>query len=127
MKDRESVLRDMLIRHTEHIHFREQRKKEIKTLMMDTLSSRNKSLAERLADRVMDFWHSTYEISVVPIVAAICLVLLTATSSIYYYPGMTAGQQNKKCMYIQTAIQSPDCYSIVFIPIDGEVSKDEDN
>ncbi|HZX46180.1 MAG TPA: hypothetical protein VFF83_02840 [Clostridia bacterium] len=104
-----------------------QSKKRIKNNMTEILARRRLPLRKRLVTRLREFWHSTYEISLMPAAltgaAALVLVLLAV------HPGFAPINKPIKgeTVYVQSVIQQNGTQTIVYAPVGMEVVSDANN
>jgi|LSQX01.1.fsa_nt_gb hypothetical protein len=104
-----------------------QSKRRIKNNMTEILARRRLPLWKRLIISIREFWHSTYEISLMPAAltgaAAVVLVLLAV------HPGFVPIDKPLKgeTIYVQSVIQQNGTQAVVYVPIGMEVVSDANN
>ncbi|HOO12769.1 MAG TPA: hypothetical protein PK684_07440 [Bacillota bacterium] len=104
-----------------------QSKRRIKDNMTEILARRRLPLWKRLIISMREFWHSTYEISLMPAAltgaAAVALVLLAV------HPGFVPIDKPLKgeTVYVQSVIQQNGTQTVVYVPIGMEVINDANN
>lgn len=104
-----------------------QSKRRIKNNMTEILARRRLPLWKRLIISIREFWHSTYEISLMPAAltgaAAVVLVLLAV------HPGFVPIDKPLKgeTIYVQSVIQQNGTQAVVYMPIGMEVVSDANN
>lgn len=104
-----------------------QSKGRIKNNMIEILARRRLPLWKRLIISIREFWHSTYEISLMPAAltgaAAVVLVLLAV------HPGFVPIDKPLKgeTIYVQSVIQQNGTQAVVYVPIGMEVVSDANN
>jgi hypothetical protein len=104
-----------------------QSKRRIKDNMTEILARRRLPLWKRLIISMREFWHSTYEISLMPAAltgaAAVVLVLLAV------HPGFVPIDKPLKgeTIYVQSVIQQNGTQAVVYVPIGMEVVSDANN
>jgi hypothetical protein len=104
-----------------------QSKRRIKNNMTEILARRRLPFWKRLVAKFREFWHSTYEISLVPAAlagaAALVLVFLAV------HPGFAPIDKPLKgeTVYVQSVIQQNGTQAVVYMPIGMEVVSDANN
>lgn len=104
-----------------------QSKKRIKNNMTEILARRRLPLWKRLIISMREFWHSTYEISLMPAAltgaAAVALVLLAV------HPGFVPIDKPLKgeTVYVQSVVEQNGTQTVVYVPVGMEVISDANN
>lgn len=104
-----------------------QSKGRIKNNMIEILARRRLPLWKRFAVSMREFWHSTYEISLMLAAltgaAAVALVLLAV------HPGFAPIEKPLKSetVYVQSVIEQNGTQTIVYVPVGMEVVNGANN
>ena len=74
----EKTVRTKTRQERQSIKFSRAQKETLCASMVGELQAKRLSAGRRLLHRIRRFWHSTYEVSLVPAVAAVCILIAAA-------------------------------------------------